>query len=243
MISNKSKIYAQEIVLTSNVIISKAVKAIGGEDNLRNLDNKNNCCVESYVFNSEMDLVSNNKFCYKKPNKILMSDKSVVAAQVSKGQVFLTSIFNSGKVSVKFTEEAMEVNNAWIKEFFKKNCEAIIKTGVFELLYLLDHPDEANFIGKKSIAGKNYLAIELQLTESVKDVYFFDEETFYLMKKSRTLIIAGEEHITEIYYSDPRVLQGVVFAYRIQIYLDKNFISTNWKKQISFDPLEDRLFE
>lgn len=227
---NPSRIFSQEIS-TSQEILIKAILAYGGEYNLREQENYT---LQAYLYSSTGELLGMSVFYFKKPGKILQEIYLISQDR------FIRRIYNDGKVFISQNDK--EVENVVQIARFRKKSRLRIKTGLFPLLYLLDHREEVNYIGEKLINGKKCLGLETLIDKDVKDTYFFDSRTFLILKSIRTISFPNKSATTIVHYDDFEKVNKIIFPFHMERYQDDIGSIEMRVDKISFAKLDDNLF-
>lgn len=239
------KLYSQDKIISPREIISKAIEAMGGEKVLRELENKNNYTLKGSSYFPKGDLSGVHLFYFKKAGRIREEKSDVLEKnKIKTGPKIQIKIYNNERVLM--TENGKVIDDISQIEDFKNRSKVNSKIGFFYFLYLLDHPDRPiNYIGEELIGGRKCLGIEIPvISKNIKNIYFFDSETFLMTKNIRGKIRSSKKDKETItYYYDFRKVNNANFPFRNEIYNKEVKVAEFRVQSISFDEIDDGLFE
>lgn len=221
-------------LLTGKEIIHNAIKAHGGEEALRELAGKNNITKKESIYFGLGKVMAIDVYYVKKPAKARM-DRYFVAHDA-----LMIQIYNDGKIRI--IENGRVSENAKLIEAFRESAKNILsgKTTVYSvLLDLSDNKEKAKYAGEEEVNGKKCFALEFVMGAEEKRIYSFDTEKFLLRKVVNFSKNAKRTH----YYDDFQKIDNAVLPFKKETYLEDEKIAETETTEISFDDLDDSLFE
>lgn len=95
---------------------------------------------------------------------------------------------------------------------------------------------KAKLMDDEKLEGKDHFVIELLSTTGFITLFFIDKET-YLLTKNKMVRQRGEQNVTyEIFYSDYRSVDGIMFPFIIEEYSNGNRMVTTEFDEIILNP-------
>ncbi len=217
-------------------IIDKAIKAHGGEDNLKKYQAS---VVKSkgkfHGFDNPIDYTSETSVQF--PDKII----TIVESKAGDMEFKFVQVVNGNKGWIKFGDNTTELNDDMLKEA----REQMNSSNISHLTPLLTKEYKLSSLGEMKVGDRPAVGVRVE-RKDYRDVnVYFDKEKGYLLKvESRGKdAMSGQEYTGETFYEDYKKVDGMMVAHKITIKRDKKLYVEGESTSVKFsEKLDDGVF-
>ena len=218
-------------------VIDKAIKAHGGEDNLKKFKAS---VIKSkgkfHGFDNPIDYISETSV--QLPDKI----STIVESKAGDMDFKFIQVVNGNKGWIKFGDNTMDMNEDMLKEA----REQMNASNISHLTPLLGKDYKLSGLGEMKVGDRPAIGVRVE-RKDYRDVnLFFDKEKGLLLKsESRGKdAMSGQEYTGETFYEDYKKVDDMMVAHKVTIKRDKKVFVEGETTSVKYsEKLDDKVFD